>query len=259
MVRSLVFDPCEDRRQVVSFGGGTQSTAIAVLILQERLPRPDLVLFVDTGREASETLSYFERWTRPALEAFGVPVVVARSRDWATVDLFSANGSCCLLPAFTTREGRVGKLPAFCSGEWKRAVVHRVLRSRGFDAVDLWIGYSLEEFHHRASVDRLDWIRQLYPLVDLKLRRCGCVSLVEAFGWPEPARSSCWMCSNRTDEEWQRLPVSEFRRAVELEEMVRERDPHLFLHSSCVPLGEVVFDGSRDSLFAGGCVGGCFT
>jgi hypothetical protein len=39
------------RRRLWSSGGGTQSTAIAVLILQGRLPKPDLAVIVDTERE----------------------------------------------------------------------------------------------------------------------------------------------------------------------------------------------------------------
>jgi len=36
---------------IVSFGGGVQSTAIALMVLQGNLPRPDLWLFGDMAEE----------------------------------------------------------------------------------------------------------------------------------------------------------------------------------------------------------------
>ena len=44
-----------ERFSVWSSGGGTQSSAIGVLILKELLQRPDVALIVDTGRENPET------------------------------------------------------------------------------------------------------------------------------------------------------------------------------------------------------------
>lgn len=41
----------DKRFTVWSSGGGTQSSAIAVLILKRLLPRPDRAVIADTGRE----------------------------------------------------------------------------------------------------------------------------------------------------------------------------------------------------------------
>ena len=41
--------------EIWSCGGGTQSGAIAVLIGQGKLPKPDLCFMTDTGREKSST------------------------------------------------------------------------------------------------------------------------------------------------------------------------------------------------------------
>ena len=43
------------RNLIWSCGGGTQSAAIAALIVQGRLPIPDISLMVDTEREKSGT------------------------------------------------------------------------------------------------------------------------------------------------------------------------------------------------------------
>jgi hypothetical protein len=43
---------------VWSFGGGVQSWALAVLVAQGRLPRPDYTVIANTKREATETWEY---------------------------------------------------------------------------------------------------------------------------------------------------------------------------------------------------------
>lgn len=55
------------RFQVWSSGGGTQSSAIAVLILKGLLPRPDAAVIADTGRENPETWEYLGNIVNPAL------------------------------------------------------------------------------------------------------------------------------------------------------------------------------------------------
>src|SRR4051812_11977214 len=77
---------------VWSCGGGTQSAAIAALIVLGELPKPEAAVISDTGREASETWRYFESVLRPELAAVGVNLVrLPHSFDgtgWNTVDLF---------------------------------------------------------------------------------------------------------------------------------------------------------------------------
>ena len=53
--------------QVWSNGGGTQSAAIAALIIKGELPKPDLAVTSDTGREASETWRFHDEVLGPEL------------------------------------------------------------------------------------------------------------------------------------------------------------------------------------------------
>lgn len=93
-----------------SYGGGTQSVAIAVLVSKGELPRPGRVVIADTGREAQETWDYTRDVVNPLLSKVGLEVEVA-SHDYATVDLYGLNGDL-LIPAYT---GDSGALPGFCS------------------------------------------------------------------------------------------------------------------------------------------------
>ncbi len=61
---------------VWSYGGGTQSAAIAVLVLTGQLPKPDYVVMADTSREVTETWNYLRDVVQPELTRFGCPVEV---------------------------------------------------------------------------------------------------------------------------------------------------------------------------------------
>jgi len=93
---------------VWSYGGGTQTAAIAVLILTGRLPRPDVTVIADTSRELSSTWDYLGDVVRPSLSRLGIEVQIV-SHDWSRYDLMKSSRN--LLPAFTTQGGAVGKLP----------------------------------------------------------------------------------------------------------------------------------------------------
>jgi hypothetical protein len=220
---------------VWSYGGGTQSVAIAVLIAQGQLPRPDMIVIADTDREASETWTYTDAHIRPLLAPLGLTIEIA-PHSLATVDLYSPKGDC-LLPAYTA----VGKLPSFCSHKWKLRVVRRYMREQGIETCIEWLGISRDEAE-RMKVSDVQWIKYNYPLaMKMRMTRRDCVYLVERFGLPTPPRSSCWMCPNRGNEQWQRLKdyyPDEWGKACELDIEIRERDEKhgLYLHRSRVPL-----------------------
>lgn len=257
----LFFDPQHDRTQVWSNGGGTQSAAIAALIVQGRLPKPDIAVIVDTERENSDTFEYQRRFVFPALSAVGVECQVVPKSVFATVDLTSKNGKSILIPAFTTASGQIGKLPTFCSVEWKERVVSRHLRTIGVKQCDMWMGFSLDEMR-RVKKDSKAWRRKVYPLIDLRLRRNDCIVEVLNMGWPKPPRSSCWMCPNKCNAEWKDMRdnrPADFALAVAFDYQLRETDPDMYLHESCVPLDQVDFDTYASSGFEKGCESGlCF-
>jgi len=243
------------RPVIWSYGGGTQSVAIAVLVAQGRLPRPDRILMADTSREATETWDYLDNVIRP----LGLEVEIV-GHDRATVDLFSGNGDV-LLPMYTPDGGR---LPSYCSNEWKKRPIERWLRTHGYGVlrpITMWLGISVDEIH-RAKPNSTSWIENQWPLLDVPLRRDECRALVAEFGLPQPPRSSCWMCPHRGDEQWKRLRdhyPEDWARAIDLEREVQNRkDPFVFLHGSRKPLNHTDLNDNQGDLFPD-CDGGyCF-
>jgi hypothetical protein len=250
--------------QIWSCGGGTQSGAIAALIADGKLPRPDLCLMVNTGRERSGTWPFVDGFIRPQLAKAGLDLTVIRATqpNGEPVSLYSAEGGI-LLPGFTTITGSIGKLSPFCSGTWKRDVQERYLRTIGVITGTQWLGISCDELKRLRSQHR-PWLKIAYPLIFMvRMWRVDCVQLIRSKGWVGPIpNSACWMCANADDNEWQDMKRNwpdDFEQACVLEEEVQKNDPHFWLHPSCTPLRAVDFSAQHTMFADRGCTGGCFT
>lgn len=250
------------RTQIWSSGGGVQSTAIAALIVSGKLPMPDLAVIADTGREQSTTWDYMDRVTVPALERVGVTLHRVPASQYATVDLYTGSkGDTLAIPAFTDQSGEIGKLPSYCSNEWKTRVVQRWATEQGVLAADVWKGISTDE-KRRATRTFGKW-RSRYVLIEQRMNRGDCIAIVARMGWPLPPRSSCWMCPNHTQEEWRDIrdnKPADWAAAVKFDREIRKRDPHAYVHSDCVPLDKANLDDSNGVLFDHSCTSGvCFS
>lgn len=257
--------------EIFSHGGGTQSAAITALIVQGRLPKPDFVCIVDTERERSTTWEYLDAVIRPALKSVGLDVHRIRVNDHATNgSYFSKDGNTLLLPAYTNQTDSVGKLSGFCSEKWKVETRRRYVRAMlGIASGEQrnWIGFSLDESRRAIRMMKGEEYQAgliRFPLIhDVPLRRNQAIREVEKMGWPTPPRSACWMCPNQGDHEWRDLKANhsdEFMAACAMEKEIQQHDPFAWLHSSCVPLGEVDFTQPDDLFSDRACSsGGCFT
>lgn len=230
-----------------SYGGGWQSVAIGVLIRQGQLPKPDLAGIADTGRECSSTWAYLHDHMQPFLDPIGLTIEVV-PHTLARVDLYADDG-CTLMPAYTAD----GRLPAFCSGEWKRDVMERWLRSKGVKVCDQWIGFSVDEMR-RAKKDHRPWCNLQFPLIDMMVNRAMCRTIITEAGLPMPRKSRCWMCPHQSPEEWAEVQANpeEWAAAVAIDRQIREKDPDqagLYLYSGRVPLE--MADLARDARVVG--------
>lgn len=248
---------------VWSCGGGTQSAAIAALIVRGELPKPAAAAIADTGREASETWRYFDAVLKPNLARAGVDLIRLPHDEWSTVDLFGgADGKTALIPAFTYRDGTRGQTRKYCSNEWKSRPVERYYRSLGLKGGSIWIGFSIDEYHRARSHDSAAAWNHSYPLLDRRMSRADCIALVVNQGWPQPPRSSCWMCPYRSDAEWlhlKRTDPADFESAIALESEMQAIDPDLWLHSSGKALASVDFGDAQLGLLDQCGSGMCFT
>lgn len=244
-----------------SYGGGVQSVGIAVLVRQGRLPKPDVAVIADTSRERKATWQYMREHVQPLLAEIGLEIKVA-SHELASCDLYDRKGDLPILPAYSGQEGR---LPAYCSGEWKRDVFERHLRLLGVKECTQWLGYSTDERWRATGKAHRPWCVPAYPLIDLGISRRGCLALIAKAGLPEPSKSRCWMCPHQSNDEWREVrdDPEEWGQAVALDRAIREADERkcLYLHSSRVPLelADLGQPGDDMPLFRHCQDAGCFT
>lgn len=249
------------RTQIWSSGGGTQSAAIAALIVLGELPKPDLAVIVDTEREQSTTWKYMDEVITPALAKVGLVLHRVKKSEFATVDLYGgADGETLLMPVFTNQSGEIGKLPTYCSNEWKTRVVRRWATAQGCKQADIWLGISADE-KHRLKSGKGKWGYK-HPLVARGMNRNNCeILVVERMGWPKPPRSSCWNCPNHLQAEWRDIKENkptDWSEAVKFDHEMRQIDPHAFLHPDCVPLDQADLSDKNGVLFQHCDSGMCF-
>lgn len=232
-----------DNSIVLNYGGGRQTVAICVLIAKGVLPRPDVVVMADTGRENPSTWEYLENHIKPFLARHELEVEIA-PHSLATVDIYAKNGDL-LLPVFTA----TGKLRTYCSNEWKRRVVDRYLRTKGVTGGTQWIGFGFEERRRWAGMHGTTegkWTK-ICPLVELMINTAAALEIIKSAGLPEPHHSSCWMCPHKRNAEWRLIRdkyPAQWLQAVEIDETVRGEDDMggVFLHHDRVPLIEANID-----------------
>lgn len=257
---------------VQSYGGGTQSIVIWLLIEKGVLPMPDLIVMVDTGREATRTWKYNAEYIFPRMLAKGANFHIA-PHSLAHVDQYAANGDL-LIPAYTQN----GKLPGFCSSKWKVDVFNRyvkILYGKDFECVT-WLGMSTDEIE-RMKPSGLKWKEHHWPLCDMpvsagygvRMNRMECQQLLASSGLPPSIKSACYDCPHTSNNEWQKMQIEEpgdFAEAVKTDYFIRANDNHtnlqekgLYLHKSRKPLDMIDFSQPDEETLFGCADGFCWT
>lgn len=249
---------------VWSYGGGTQSIAIGLLVAEGKLPRPDLIVMADTDLETTETWEYLDTVMKPIFADLRLEFHIA-PHALAKVDMYSLKGDL-LIPAYTQN----GKLPTFCSSEWKTRVVRRYIKSLGVQHCDMWLGMSTDEIERLKPAD-VNWIQHVWPLVGMprgvgygvQMNCRDCVQYIANQGKPEPPKSCCVICPHRRNPQWERqkrLYPQDHRKAVAIGKVILENDlksghSGVWLHEDRKPLDEIDFSKAdiNEGLFDAGC------
>ena len=187
----------------VSFGGGTNSTALLVG-LKERGITPDVIFFSDTGSEKPHTyehLDIIDLW----LESIGFPPLVRLKKGGRQETLEEE----CL---------RLKCLPSIaygfktCSQKYKIAPADVYFNNLP-EAKALWaggglikkaVGFDADEPQRAKQYDS-DKFVNWYPLIeDWDWGREECIDAINREGLPLPGKSACFFCpsSKTTEVKW---------------------------------------------------------
>lgn len=244
---------------VWSCGGGVQSSAIAALIVNGKLPKPDYAVMVDVGYEKTSSLDNVRNILRPALAAVGVNLQIIKTTDYRDNNLFDPSGHL-VLPAYRRQEnGEIGKLNTHCSAAWKQKVVMKWLREQGVNRAIGWIGISADE-RRRVHSSPFKWYTWEYPLIALGMDRTQCHIEIYKAGWERVQHSSCYICPMQSNEQWlytKHYYPDDWQKACIIDGQIRDRDCSLYLHGSGLPLAEWATKNPGLGILS--CGGGCET
>ena len=180
---------------IVSYGGGTNSTALLVGLHQHRIP-VDLILFADTGGEHPHTYAYLDimdRW----LKDHGMPEITRVYKTTKDGRRLTLEDECL----------KSGTLPSIAYGFKRCSLKHKIGPQEKFcnnypPCREVWnsgkkvvkfIGYDAGEYYRSDKVLLRDLAdpkySKWYPLMEWGWDREACVRAIEAAGLPQPGKA----------------------------------------------------------------------
>jgi len=175
--------------KVLSFGGGVNSVALAILLINEGWRGH--ILFADTGTEWPDTYCYMNTFESEWLTPRGHKIVRLdakwRTRGYALplLDYCEATGHQPLAH------------PRWCTKHYKVKPLHKYMQSLGIEPETELIGIAADEAWRMPS--------RLRPLVDRTIDRPGCVDIIQAEQLEVPRKSGCVICPFQRNAQWREL------------------------------------------------------
>jgi hypothetical protein len=263
---------------VLSYGGGTQSTALLIMALKGEINGviPDYIIFSDTGWEPKSIYKWIDQVNAYIKEKFNREIIFTSGGNIREDILNSAiNGErSASLPYFTlSQDGEKGMVMRQCTAEYKITPVTKKIkellgyksREKVKEVVHVWKGISTDEIQRVKPIPN-KWQIAEHPLIDIvNVDRSACIAYVEREGLGTPAKSSCIGCPFHDDTTWREMKIHDpesFADAVAVDRQIR-RMPKLkgdvYLHRSCRPLDQVDFmeDQMDMDFFINECEGMC--
>ena len=259
---------------VLSLGAGVQSSCLALMAEHGEVKDKDgneinldFAIFSDTKGEKPEVYKWLD-WLEDQV-SFPIYRVDKGSLEDEVLNLKNRKkDGVAYMPKVIPNFARFPNgdvsvaMGRTCTAQYKIFPIKKKLREicgikRGqkYVTINQWIGISSDEMQRmKSSTD--NWIKNEFPLVDMRMDRNACKKWVTENGYPEPPRSSCYYCPFHSDYEWRKMRndyPEQFEKAIQFDQKMRDlgkKDPklkpELFLHRSAIPLKDVDLDNDID-------------
>jgi hypothetical protein len=262
--------------RILSLGAGVQSTTLALMAAAGEIAAPDCAIFADTGWEPHAVYEHLDR-LEAALPFPVYRVAAGNLRDDTIAKHTTRSGRFSAVPWFTRDErGNIGMGRRQCTAHYKLEPIQRKVRDllghngrgRVRGRVEMLIGISTDEAT-RMKPARVQYIRNVWPLIDAGMSRLACERWLARAGWAAP-KSSCIGCPFHSDAQWRDLrdnAPDEWADAVAIDRIIRDGGSargivsQQFMHRSAKPLDQVDLstwaERGQPDLFQNECEGMC--
>jgi len=260
--------------RILSLGAGVQSSTLALMINKGEVSMVDAAIFADTGGEPKAVYDWLE-WLTKQL-SYSVYIVSKGNLREDTINAVNGKYKFLTIPVFSVdkKTGKKGLLRRQCTNDYKIQPVNQKVRNllglekgekrKKGTVVQMLMGISMDEIY-RVKPNRVKYINNNYPLIDLKMSRKDCMEWMEKNKYPKPPRSACTFCPFHSNEEWRHVKENkeEWAQVVEFDKLIRtgtKTDDEVFLHKDCLPIDQVNLEDKKDNqidLFNNECEGMC--
>lgn len=186
---------------IVSYGGGTNSTALLVGCAEKGV-KVDAILFADTGGEKPHTYEYVSMLSVWLIENGmpGIEIVRVESRTLEE-DCLKRKALPSIAYGFKSCSQRFKAEPQEkWLNNWEPA--KSIWKSDGKVVRLIWFDYG----EQRRAKDYQDKkYTNEYPLIDWKWGRNECIEAINRAGLPLPGKSACFFCPNSKPSEIKQL------------------------------------------------------
>lgn len=167
----------EHTHSVLSLGAGVNSTALMLYLVDQGLPLNE-VIFADTGAERPETYEYLKKYTIPYLNEKKIPFTTVRNKKTLIERCMQGHSLPDRRYRWSTRD-------------FKIRPIYSYLKSKA--PTRTYMGICYDEIH-RVKSSQIEWNTNIYPLVEKRITRLGCVRIIQNHGWEIPVKSGCFFC-----------------------------------------------------------------
>jgi hypothetical protein len=256
--------------RILSLGAGVQSSTLALMIEGGGIPMVDAAIFADTQAESKETMEFLN-WIKTKLS---YPIYTV-SKGNLTEHLLNSNFPIAPFYSSNIITGKKGLMKRQCTADFKINVITQKVRQllglkkgekiKKHITVDMLMGISKDEVF-RMKPNRMPYITNVYPLIDLNMRRQDCINWFKKHYDKTPPRSACIYCPYKNDKEWKHLKENqpeEWKQVIEFDKKIRKnsrkKEEEVYVHRTCKPISEVDLNKGDDqlNLFNNECEGMC--
>lgn len=203
--------PSIPMRRYLSFGGGVNSVALYLLLMDQGMAPGDPeagfeAVFVDHGGDWPETYEYVEMFR----QKYPLTVLKPKVSGHDSIVAYCKDKKCVPTP-----------IRRWCTDQFKVSVVHKYYQRPCWQ----YIGIDTDEAK-RAKMSSTKGIESRWPLLEAEMSRADCVALIQRHGLPVPPKSGCWICPFQRAGQWRELRRTHpclFRQAVDLERATMDK------------------------------------